>query len=168
MNSIQSNITSYSIPTLPSAGVGQSGEITIATNFIQQHYMDHQVFGNVLDTISNSLNISSTPYYSAYGTLTFDNKDTFNIFLQANNSDHALFYKLSNNIAEQLVQQGYGVQPTVLSFWQNPMLKIDKFDVNTLNHFMMNEYQIHLDLARYFNILLATFNKQTIPKAGGS
>jgi hypothetical protein len=167
MTVIQSNITSYSIPVLPSSGISEIGQNTIAINFVQQHYIDHQTFGSIINSLNNSLKVSNpTYYYSAYSTLTFNDKDTFNVFLEANEEEHSLFYKSSNNIAELLVKQGYGIQPTVLNFWQNPMLKVDKFDFNTLNQFMYTEYQIHLQLTRYFNILLATFSNQPIPKAG--
>jgi hypothetical protein len=167
MSVVQSNITSYSIPLSQSTGITQVGQNTIAENFVQQHYIDHQTFGSIINSLNNSLKVSNPTYfYSAYSTLTFNDKNTFNVFLEANEEEHSLFYKSSNNIAEQLVKQGYGVQPTVLSFWQNPMLKVDKFDFNTLNQFMFMEYQIHLQLTRYFNILLDTFNNQPIPKAG--
>jgi hypothetical protein len=160
MKSINSFITISALPPL-SAGFTEDKISQIGRDFQNQHYTDHMSIYSVINSLYEGLGLK--PIQIGLPNLFFSDTPSFNNFLQENRNEHAIFYEASNIIAETLVNQGYGVTPTLINFEENPIMSVNELNFDNLNRFIMQEYNIHRIYMRYLNILLATLNKTNVP-----
>jgi hypothetical protein len=139
--------------------------VNIIKDFQQQHYTDHSTIYSVINTLQKNLNIPimKTPLPNLF----FSDAQSFNDFLMNNRSDHAVFYKSTLQIAQALIDQGYGVTPTLINFNENILQSAANFDYLTINRFIQQEVVIHNAFMRYLDILLDTMSRTPIPSAGG-
>jgi len=167
MNNTQVPISYITITGLPDteSKFPPDKTVNIIKDFQQQHYTDHTTIYSVINTLQKNLNlpIIKTPLPNLF----FSDAQSFNDFLMNNRNDHAVFYQSTLQIAQALVNQDYGVTPTLINFNENIMQSVATFDYLAINRFIQQEVTIHNAFMRYLDILLDTMSRTPIPLAGG-
>jgi len=154
-------ITIYALPlTFP-----KDKTVAIINDFQRQHYNDHAMFYQTLGGIMKALNIGAIEM--SLPNLFFSDTPSWNEFLSNNYADHIKFYEISNQIAEAMVKNDYGKIPILINFMTNPV-QSGEYNMENVNRFMLEEYNIHRMYVRYLNILIDNLNNATVPLAGGA
>jgi len=136
----------------------------IIRDFQQQHYTDHSTIYSIINNLYQSLGMPQIKV--PIPNLFFSDAPSFNNFLFNNKTDHALFYQSTTTIAQQLVNKGYGITPTLINYNENLVQTTNTYDYSILNKFVNQEVIIHNAFMRYLGILVDTLNRQPIPLAG--